>query len=280
MKKRTAFCLAVGMAFLSAWPGRLSAQKIGFGKTARDVLESRLRDCPEKNGQRWRKIKDLFRTVGCGDDRLSEQPVPGFREPNVICVLPGENETTIIVGAHFDNIGAGHGVIDNWSGAVLLPALFESLKVLPRKHTFIFVAFAAEEAGLKGSAQYVRKMTREDMARMRAMINLDCLGLGATAVLRSAANKMLTDQMINVAAAARLPLGFVNTPASGWDADSFSSKIPRITILSIRRRMADISPGDIPNTFKDNLDTVSWDDYYQSYLLLAMYLAYIDTQLD
>jgi aminopeptidase-like protein len=263
------------MALLSAWPGRLSAQKIGFRKTAREVLESRLRDCPEKNGQRWRKIKDLFRTAGCGDDRLSEQPVPGFREPNVICVLPGENETTIIVGAHFDNIGAGHGVIDNWSGAVLLPTLYESLKVLPRKHTFIFVAFAAEEAGLKGSGQYARKMTREDVARTRAMVNLDCLGLGATAVLKSGANKMLTDQMIKVAVAAKIPLRFVNYQASRWDADSFSSKIPHITLHSIRRITVDIS-----NTSNDNLDQVRWDEYYQSYLLLAMFLAYIDTQLN
>jgi hypothetical protein len=275
MRKRTAFCLTVGMALFFTWPGRLSGQKIGLGKTAREVLESRLRDCPEENGQRWRKIKDLFRTAGCGDDRLSEQPVPGSPEPNVICVLPGENETTIIVGAHFDNYGAGQGVIDNWSGAVLLPTLFESLKVLPRKHTFIFVAFAAEEAGLKGSSQYARKMTREDVARTRAMVNLDCLGLGATAVLRSGANKMLKDLLIKVAVAAKIHLRYVNYQRSLWDADSFSINIPHITLHSIRRITADIS-----NTSNDNLDKVRWDDYYQSYLLVAMYLAYIDTQLD
>jgi hypothetical protein len=275
MKRGTAFCLAVGTALLSVWPGRLSAQKVGFRKTAREVLESRLRDCPEKSGQRWRKLEDLFRAAGSGDDRLSEQPVPGFREPNVICVLPGENETTIIVGAHFDNIGAGHGVIDNWSGGILLPTLYESLKVLPRKHTFIFVAFSAEEAGLKGSGHYARKMTREDVARTRAMVNLDCLGLGSTAVLKSAANKMLTDVMTSVAAATKLPLRIINFQGSRWDADSFSSKIPQITLLSFTSRTAGIT-----NSVNDNLDAVSWDDYYQSYLLVAMYLAYIDTQLN
>lgn len=274
MRKRTAFYLAVGMTLLSAWPGSLYAQKVGFQKTAKEVLESRLRDCPESDAQRSRKLEDLFRAAG-GGDRLSEQPVPGFRDPNVICVLPGESETAIIVGAHFDNVGAGHGVIDNWSGGVLLPTLYESLKVSPRKHTFIFVAFAAEEAGLKGSAHYAKKMTREGVARTRAMVNLDCLGLGPTAVLTSAANKMLTELMVRVAAATRLPLRSCNVQAAGWDADSFSSKIPRITLHSITPRT-----GGITNTFNDNLDTVRWDDYYQSYLLVAMYLAYIDTQLD
>lgn len=275
MKRGTASCLIAGMALLAVWPGRLSAQRIGFRQTAREVLESRLRDCPAKNGQRWRKIEDLFRTAGSGDDRLSEQHVPGFREPNVICVLPGENEATIIVGAHFDNIGAGHGVIDDWSGAVLLPTLYESLKVLPRNHTFIFVAFTAEEAGLKGSGYYARKMSRDDIAQTRALINLDCLGLGPTAVLKSFTNKVLIDSMISVATAAKLPLRITTYQNSRWDADSFSSKIPKITLHSFNRRTVDIS-----NTFNDNLDKVSWDDYYQSYLLVAMYLAYIDTQFN
>jgi hypothetical protein len=275
MRKRTAFCLVLYVAAFSVWPGRLNSQKVGFRKMAKEVLESRLRDCPENDGQRWRKLEDLFRAAGSGDDRLSEQPVPGFRDPNVICVLPGESETTIIVGGHFDNVGDGHGVIDNWSGAVLLPALYESLRVSPRKHTFIFVAFAAEEAGLKGSGQYARKMTRGDVARTRAMVNLDCLGLGPTAVLTSAANKMLTDLMIRVAAATKLPLRSCNVQRSGWDADSFSGKIPRITLHSITPRT-----GGVANSFNDNFEAVRWDDYYQSYLLVAMYLAYIDTQLN
>jgi hypothetical protein len=274
MRKRTAFCLVLCVAAFSVWPGRLNSQKVGFRKMAKEVLESRLRDCPENDGQRWRKIKELFRAAGSGYDRLSEQPVSGFRDPNIICVLPGENETTIIVGAHFDNCGAGHGVIDNWSGAVLLPTLYESLKVSPRKHTFIFVAFAAEEAGLKGSSQYARKMTREDVARTRAMINLDSLALGPTAVLANAANKMLMELLKRVAAAAKLPLRFENVKASRWDADSFSSKIPRITLHSIN------SPTGITNTSNDNLDEVRWGNYYQSYLLIAIYLAYIDTQLN
>ncbi len=273
MRIPNAFVAAV--AVLSASPGFLSAQKIGFKRAAAEVVESRLRDCPERDGDRAGRLKELFRAAGAGDADLSEQRVPRFDDPNVICVLPGESEAVIIVGGHYDNVGTGHGVIDNWSGAVLLPTLYESLKAVPRKHTFIFVAFSAEEAGLKGSRQYAGQMTREDVARTRAMVNLDCLGLGPTAVLTSAADKRLTEMMIRVAGATKIRLRSCNVERAGWDADSFSGRIPRITLHSITPRT-----GKVANTFDDNLEEVRWDDYYGSYLLIGMFLAYIDTQLE
>jgi len=275
VKKGFAPILIVGIVALSVSLGPLSAQKVGFKRATQDVIENRLRDCPEKDSDRWHKLEEIFRAAGAGDDVISEQRVPGFSDPNVICMLPGESEATIIVGGHFDNVGDGHGVIDNWSGAVLLPTLYESLKVTPRRHTFIFVAFAAEEAGLKGSGQYARQMRREDISRTKAMVNLDCLGLGPTAVLTSAANKKLTELMIRVAEATKIRLRSCNIQRAGWDADSFSTKIPRITLHSITPRT-----GDIANSFDDNFEVVNWDDYYSSYLLIGMYLAYIDTQLE
>ncbi len=59
----------------------------------------------------------------------------------MICVLPGNSEKVIIVGAHFDHVSDGSGVVDNWSGASLLPSLYQALKDHPRKHTFIFIGF-------------------------------------------------------------------------------------------------------------------------------------------
>ncbi|MGA2533943.1 MAG: M28 family peptidase [Candidatus Aminicenantales bacterium] len=84
----------------------------------------------------------------------------GSPEPNIIATLPGLSDSTILVGAHFDysptgsplyNPGIsvlpfkGIGLIDNWSGALLLPVLYKSLGTRPREHTFIFIDFAAEE---------------------------------------------------------------------------------------------------------------------------------------
>ena len=271
MRNVPRFFLMAAVTAASCW--HLSAQEVKFRTIPKEVVEGRLRDCPEKSAQRWRKLEEWFKAAG-GGDSLSEQPVSGYPDPNVICTLRGESDSTIIVGAHFDNGGWGHGVIDNWSGAALLPTLYESLKVVPRKHTFIFVGFAAEEEGLKGSSFYARHMTREEVARTRALVNLDCLGLGTTAVLTLSSDKMLMDMLVRVAGALKLRLGMGNLQGARWDADSFSGKIPKITLHSITVRK-----GNVANSFSDNWDEVRWDEYYNSYLLAAAYLAHIDGQL-
>ncbi len=251
----------------------LAAQDIQFRTIAREVVESRLRDCPEKSADRLKKLEEWFKAAGAGET-LSEQAVPGFPDPNIVCTLPGGSDAAIIVGGHFDNGGEGHGIIDNWSGAALLPTLYESLKVVPRRHTFIFVGFAAEEEGLKGSGAYAGRMTPGEIDRTRALVNLDCLGLGTTAVLTLSSNKDLMTYLTRVAGALKLRLRASNVQRAGWDADSFSRKIPKITLHSITARK-----GNVANSFSDNFDEVRWDDYYSSYILAAAYLAFLDTEL-
>jgi Zn-dependent M28 family amino/carboxypeptidase len=70
-------------------------------------------------------------------------------------MLPGSSDQVIIVGAHFDRVPEGDGVVDNWSGASLLPSLYEAVKNEPRKHTYIFIGFTDEEQGEVGSRFYV-----------------------------------------------------------------------------------------------------------------------------
>ena len=44
----------------------------------------------------------------------------------------------------------GEGVVDNWSGASLLPSLFESLESQALQRTFRFIGLAEEETGSSG----------------------------------------------------------------------------------------------------------------------------------
>ncbi len=69
-------------------------------------------------------------------------------------MLPGRSDRVIIVGAHFDRVADGDGVVDNWSGASLLPSLYEAVKLEPRRHTYIFVGFTDGEEGEVGSHFY------------------------------------------------------------------------------------------------------------------------------
>jgi Zn-dependent M28 family amino/carboxypeptidase len=124
----------------------------------------------------------MFGEAGCSDQHLLEQPVKGSNLPNVICVLPGASDKVIIIGAHFDRVPEGDGVVDNWSSVSLLPTLYEGLKSLPRKHTYIFIGFTDEERGLVGSKYYVTQMTQAQVAATDAMVNIETLGLGPTKV--------------------------------------------------------------------------------------------------
>lgn len=197
------------------------------------------------------------------------------RSGNVICTLPGRTPSTIVIGGHFDFVEAGQGIVDDWSGASLLPSLYQALKSRPRQHTFVFVAFAAEERGLVGSSRYVTSMTPEQRARIRAFVNLECLGLTPVKVWISRSTPSLVVRLYGVARMLDIPLDGVNLDQVG-DDDTHpfqSAHIPVISIHSVTSKTFSIlhSP-------RDRMDAIDFDDYYAAYKLAAYYLAYLDVQ--
>jgi Zn-dependent M28 family amino/carboxypeptidase len=128
-------------------------------------------------------------------------------------------------------VETGNSVVDNWSGASLLPSLYQGIAAVPRRHTFRFVAFAGEEKGLVGSKAYVRELgkTHEQVV---AMVNMDTLGLAETEVWVSHADSMLLHLMELAAATVKLPVSGVTR----WEAliSSLSGKRKFPRSLSIR----------------------------------------------
>jgi putative aminopeptidase FrvX len=253
----------------------LSQTKINFSQLGKDVVLARVEDVPRKNIERQRKVKDLFAKAGCGD-LVTEQKVSHSAYSNVICRLPGETDEVIMVGAHFDKVERGTGAIDNWSGASLLSSLYESLAVKKRRHTFLFISFCDEELGLVGSDFYASHMSKEEVARTEAMINLDTLGLSPTKVWVHRADKNLVAALASVAHSFKLPLGEVDVERVGsTDSESFAGKhIPRITIHSLTQETLRVLHSDA-----DTLKQLHTDDYYDTYRLLSGYLAYLDETL-
>ncbi|HTS58313.1 MAG TPA: M28 family peptidase, partial [Terriglobales bacterium] len=96
---------------------KVTGESLEYRRVSREVVERRLRRYTGDNRQRETTRKQLFADAGCDDQHLSEQPVKGSKLPNVVCTLPGSSEKVIIVGAHFDRVSQGDGVVDNWSGA-------------------------------------------------------------------------------------------------------------------------------------------------------------------
>ncbi|HEX9119866.1 MAG TPA: M28 family peptidase [Terriglobales bacterium] len=225
--------------------------------------------------QREATLKQMFAEAGCDGQQLAEQPVKGSKLPNVICALPGSTDRTIIVGAHFDHVPQGDGVVDNWSGASLLPSLYEAVKGESRKHTFIFIGFTDEEKGEVGSRFYARHMTKENVAATDAMVNMDTLGLAPTEIWASRSDRQLHGALLYVAKQLNLPVTGVNVEQVGsTDSEQFAArKIPSITIHSLTQETWNAR---ILHTSKDKISAVRLDDYYQTYQLLAAYIAFLD----
>jgi putative aminopeptidase FrvX len=257
----------------------LSGQGIAihYDTVPAEDINRRLADFKDTNSKRELEVHALFEEVGCNSDHLTEQAVKHARDPNVICVLPGQTDSRIIVGAHFDFANAGQGVVDNWSGCSLLPSLYQSLKTFPRRHTFLFIAFTDEEKGLVGSDFYVHQMSKEDVRGISAMVNMDSLGAGPTELELDRGDKRLANALATVANSMHLPWSVVNVHGVGRsDSDSFQDRhVPTLLVHSITQETLPIL-----HTARDKMTAIHAAEYYDSYLLLAAYLAYLDATLE
>ena len=248
---------------------------IRYKPVSHEVVESRLRKYEGNDRQREATLRQMFTDSGCDDRHVSEQAVKAARQPNVICLLPGSSERAIIVGAHFDHVSAGDGVVDNWSGASLLPSMYEAVKIEPRTHTYIFIGFTDEEKGEIGSHFYAGQMSKEQVAATDAMVNMDTLGLTTTEIWASHSDQRLSGALVYIAKRLELPIKSVNIDQIGsTDSVQFAARgIPSITIHSLTQETWNAR---ILHTPKDRISAMRLDDYYQTYKLLAAYLVFLD----
>lgn len=113
---------------------------------------------------------------------------------NVVGVLegagPAANET-VVIGAHYDHLGYGgrgslaggqraihNGADDNASGTSALIELARryASRSQPPSRRLVFIAFSAEEVGLRGSQHYVRQQPLYPLKETIAMLNFDMVG--------------------------------------------------------------------------------------------------------
>ena len=105
------------------------------------------------------------------------------------------------------------------------------------------------------------------------LVNLDSLGTGPTKFEMDRADQSLAEAFQRVASTFKLPLNVVNAHKVGRsDSDSFQDrKVPTINIHSLTQETFPIL-----HTQRDRMDAIHFDDYYDSYLLIRAYLAYLD----
>ena len=249
------------------------AQKLEIDLVVEKLIKDRLEAGEVGRKHRQDKIREIFNDAGC----TAEDQAVDKNSGNVICTLPGESNSAIVVGAHFDFVDRGKGIVDDWSGTSMLPSLYQALKSRPRKHTYVFVAFAAEERGLIGSSLYVKKLTPDRKADLRAFINLECLGLTPPKIWLSRADRGLAERLLEVAKTFQIPMQAVNVDKVGDDDTRpfIASKLPVLTIHSLTQETFRIIHSE-----RDKMQAIHFDDYYSTYRLVAFYLAYLDVKLE
>jgi Iap family predicted aminopeptidase len=242
-----------------------------FTPSEKNEILSRVEINPGTDEQRAARLRVLFADAGCHGNLLSEQAVDSKSVPNIICRLPGDREGTIIIGAHYEHSSSVQRPLDNWSGAALLPGLYECLKGRQRHRTILFVAFADEGNNPMGAEYFAGHLSSEELNHVRAMINLDVLGLSPTKIWTAHSDKKLVNDLVHMVYVLKIPASQIDIESAGTtDSQPFAQRgIPQITIHSLtrqnleNRRASQFRPGN----------------YYDTYRLLCGYIAYLDETL-
>lgn len=109
---------------------------------------------------------------------------------NICAYIPGtkNNDTCVYFTAHYDHLGGlgkktyFPGANDNASGVSMLLNFIKYYKEHPPEYKTVFVFFAGEEAGLRGSKHFVEK-GGIDLKTIKFLINLDLVGTGDEGIM-------------------------------------------------------------------------------------------------
>jgi hypothetical protein len=204
-----ACAMAIAMpAFAASAPGESA-----YAYTAQLSAMSRMAGSAAEIGSAG-MIEDWFEAAGYSAEMQPFTYTSGGKtgySQNVVASLPGtgpEPRPLVIVGAHYDSVTAGNGADDNASGTGCVVEIAEDTAAYERDYDVVFVAFGAEEVGLKGSAYYVSQMSQTDKDRTVAMVNFDSLAVGDKNYIHAGFNELTgpRDRMLGIIGDLDLPI--------------------------------------------------------------------------
>lgn len=125
---------------------------------------------------------------------LDARRVKNFISENLVGMVKGTEvpDSFLVLTAHYDHLGklgttvnnnaVFRGANDNASGVALLLHLAKQIAAKPLRYSVVFIAFAGEEAGLLGSAHFVKNPMIK-LKNIRFLVNLDLLGTGEEGIM-------------------------------------------------------------------------------------------------
>lgn len=125
---------------------------------------------------------------------LDARRLKNFVSENLAGMVRGTEmpDSFLVLTAHYDHLGklgtitnnnaVFRGANDNASGVALMLYLAKQIAAKPLRYSVIFIAFAGEEAGLLGSAHFVKNPMIK-LNNIRFLVNLDLLGTGEDGIM-------------------------------------------------------------------------------------------------
>lgn len=253
------------------------APRPGISLATKEELAKEVCDVPTDNAQREEAFVKLLKQAGASEQDIKRQEVQvnGKTAHNILLIKPGRTDQVIVVGGHIDHVSEGAGVIDDWSGACAVTNVYQAISKLSLECTIIFVGFTGEEEGLRGSGAYVKQLSPTDKAKHRAMINLECLGLGDSRVWINGSEKDLMAQLQSFAASQHFTLLAEELTGVGADSQPFNDgNIPALTLYGLPKdKFSYIHSED------DQCQHMNQDYYYDSYRLAVSFLLEVDNNI-
>lgn len=283
------------VAVLLSLSAACAADSLVYVRIHRPLIEEHLKLSPGTESDRARLLRSLFEKSGC--PQVISQEVPKETLPNLMCLLPGSEVGTIVMGAGYSDDGADAGKAQ-WSTPVMLPLLAESLSGVPHRQTIVLAAFAGRDGGQRGASWYVSQLTQSQRESMNGMVSLESLGL-TPAVYKLGQQDAALARWLEVAShslalpytpvpfseslsSSTLQAGYlpVNEGEVEGSASAFRrARIPVIGLQSVSplmltglRKQAGVPDGVTGTT----LDINTYEDTYR---LLCVYTLYLDRNL-
>jgi len=205
---------------------------------------------PCKAEERLDAVKALFKRVGVNDADIKVEKID--KAQNVVVTKKGKTDEIVVVGGHYDKVDVGCGIVDNWSGIVILAHLYRTISMMDTNKTYVFVAFDREELGLVGSRDMAKAIPKDARVKYCSMVNLDSFGLGYPFVLENATNSKLLKVAKELGESLKVPVNSAPIPGASSDSASFNDiKIPAITLSALSPKWPEIM-----HQSKDKIDAV------------------------
>ena len=227
---------------------------------------------PRQNMEREALTFQAFRSLGCSTVRSR---LRRDRSSNIICTIEGTSARELLIAAHHDSLGSGHGIADNWTGVSVLLSLARYYQRHQPMHTLKLVAFADEEDDLKGASQMVRRIRKGELARPRAVINVDTIGIDELALdYRSDASLACVAK----SSAAALGLALDTRKLEDMSGDSLPFK--QIGIPTLHFHSLNAQTIRYLHTYRDKRERVDDKLLTQAFNVIASTISALDHRMD